>query len=758
MDPTTPSQHHTCDSTNFAQSIDVTIEEYIKKYWNYWEKVIKDKHYVELVNNYIALDIQYSTDQVFVGQIGLSNYQQEVYLSNDYRPQINNETISTPVFISTQEILSENQSVCYQEAPSVSWIPPSTYNNGTENLIFLSNDTQTHDWVPTNMIGTMNSIEYMGNANVKNANKKIINEIIYFLFELYNAKNMFPEIYWKKAFINFVLFDAIEEINPNDGAFNFVQKMMNFPENLVSPKDQHKTILLYQFNLDPKLLKINPDFIKNSEKSDPLNSSTILEQQLDQNTLELLKFCYEIFWKNYFSVFAQNCANIHDSAELLAYIGKRWQCFIRGTKNLENAYPEIQFWGEPNQYVSILKRALSFWHYTFYSYNEYNEYNIKLEDAIFKILSEGQKDNSYKIPRSIIASQCMIMQFEKNQRIQYINLEKNELPPMLEHIFMQSYLERRDPALNGFDIIPGRADLLLDQLAYNDSLESEESDNEEWEEDEDPQVTELKKQIKTLTRELEKTTISSPSNHVKTAHSKTTYLEKPEPSKKHRKNISNKTVPQNLPEMEVIQQKAPETHFKLWLPTLIWRRKNVIKLSGFNETMVQHIYPHDSFKNLEPETLDIGNIQYTKKPESKNIKKVAKDGNCLFRALAYCITGIDYVLDQMHEDATNVHKKMREATCHFLEQNRIDTNIINLVLSRIDSPQDQSNPVDAYLKMFSICVGFGSNKKYFDTQMETVYADVDRAEPEKTRNSVRFFQITCIFSSPRKWWHFMCPF
>ena len=109
---------------------------------------------------------------------------------------------------------------------------------------------------------------------------------------------------YKFFYRNFVLFDAIEEINPNDGAFNFVQKMMNFPENLVSPKDQHKIILLYQFNLDPKLLKINPNFIKNSEKSNALNSSTIVEQ-LDQNTMELLKFCYEIFWKNYFSAFAQ---------------------------------------------------------------------------------------------------------------------------------------------------------------------------------------------------------------------------------------------------------------------------------------------------------------------------------------------------------------------------------------------------------------------------------------------------------------------
>uniref|UniRef100_A0A914DH22 Uncharacterized protein n=1 Tax=Acrobeloides nanus TaxID=290746 RepID=A0A914DH22_9BILA len=350
MDPTTPSQYHTCDSTDFAQSIGDTIEEYIKKYWNYWKKVIKDKHYVVLVNNYIAPDIQYSTDQVFVGQIGPSNYQQEV----DYHPQMNNETISTPVFISTQEILLENQSAYYKDAPSVSWIQPSTYDNVTEYPIYLFNDTQTNSWVSTNTIGTMNSIEYMGNANVKNANNEIINEIIYFLFELYNAKNMFPEIYWKNAFINFVLFDAIKEINPNDGAFNFVQKMMNFPENLVSPRDQHKTILLYQFNLDPKLLKINPDFIKNSEKSNALNSSTIVEQ-LDKNTMELLKFCYEIFWKNYFSVFAQNCANIHDPAELLAYIGKRWQWFIRGTKNLGNAYPEINFWSEQNQYISILE-------------------------------------------------------------------------------------------------------------------------------------------------------------------------------------------------------------------------------------------------------------------------------------------------------------------------------------------------------------------------------------------------------------------
>uniref|UniRef100_A0A914D567 OTU domain-containing protein n=1 Tax=Acrobeloides nanus TaxID=290746 RepID=A0A914D567_9BILA len=290
---------------------------------------------------------------------------------------------------------------------------------------------------------------------------------------------------------------------------------------------------------------------------------------------------------------------------------------------------------------------------------------------------------------------------------------------------MQWYLKRRDPALNEFDIIPGRADLSLDQLTYNDFLESEESDIEEWDEDENPQIIEnmrLKKQIKTLERKLEKTTISSPPNHVKNAHSKTAYLEKPESSKKYRKNISNNTVPQNQPDIELILQKAPETHFKLCLPTLIWRRKNVIKLSGFNETMVQHIYPHDSiknFENLELETLYIRDIHYTKNPESKNIKKVAKDGNCLFRALAYCITGIDYVLDQMHEDATNVHKKMREATCRFLEQHLTDTNIENLVLSRIDSPQDQSNPVDAYLKSgIRESSEYASNKNHWGSHVE----------------------------------------
>ena len=39
----------------------------------------------------------------------------------------------------------------------------------------------------------------------------------------------------------------------------------------------------------------------------------------------------------------------------------------------------------------------------------------------------------------------MIMQLEANQIIQYINLEQNELPPMLEHNFIQWYLKRRDP-------------------------------------------------------------------------------------------------------------------------------------------------------------------------------------------------------------------------------------------------------------------------------------------------------------------------